>query len=74
VYFDDLLLAGAGAVVLWVLLGAMRTGEFRNYERVGGMQSRLTRVRRDSNPEGFWILVAGHISALVGLAWWAFTS
>jgi hypothetical protein len=70
-----LAVVGACTVLLWVLIGAIRTGEFSIENRTGGLPSRsFSRLRRDDNPVGFWILAAGHVAAVIGFASWAFMS
>jgi len=68
-----LLVVGFSAVLLWVLVKAMRTGEFSIENRTTGSPSRsVSRLRRDDNPVGFWILAVGHVAAIIFLASWVF--
>ena len=67
-----LLVFGFCAVLLWVLVKALRTGEFSIENRKSGSPSRsYSRLRRDDNPVGFWILAIGHVAAIIGFAGWA---
>ena len=68
-----ILVVGASSVLLWVLVKAIRTGEFSIENRITGSPSRsFSRLRRDDNPVGFWILAVGHVSAIIYMASWVF--
>jgi len=69
-----ILVLGFSAVLLWVLVKAMRTGEFSLENRkTGSPSSSFSRLRREDNPVGFWILAVGHGAAIAFLASWAFS-
>ena len=64
-----IVVVGVCAVLLWVLVTAIGTGEFSLENRITGSPSRsFSRLRRADNPAGFWILAVGHVAAIVYIA------
>ena len=62
-----LLVVGVCGVLLWVLVRALRTGEFSIENRTPGSPScSFTRLRGDDNPVGFWMLAVRHVAAVIG--------
>jgi hypothetical protein len=68
-----ILVVGASAVLLWVLVSAIRTGEFRIENRTTGFERRsISLLRRDDNPVVFWFLAAAHVAVILYIASYAF--
>jgi hypothetical protein len=64
------ILAGVIALVLaWALVGQVREGAIS--VRSGG---RRTRIRRDANPQLFWLLTAVYAAVILYIASFAFTA